>query len=78
VKTHRLFNFLGYADYIINRCYPEAQKLLREIGGDKFMLLQVGSQGLQVGQLQAKLNEIGFNCGRVDKIFGPTGSFRRI
>lgn len=70
-KTHRLLNFLGYADYIINRCYPEAQKLLREIGGDKFMLLQVGSQGLQVGQLQAKLNEIGFNCGRVDKIFGP-------
>lgn len=35
------------------------------------MLLQVGSQGLQVGQLQAKLNEIGFNCGRVDSIFGP-------
>ena len=26
-KTHRLFNFLGYADYIINRCYPEAQKI---------------------------------------------------
>jgi uracil-DNA glycosylase len=27
VKTHRLFNFLGYADYIINRCYPDAQKI---------------------------------------------------
>lgn len=59
-----------YADYIMNQCYPEAQRLLQEIGGEKFMLLQVGSQGLQVEQLQAKLNEIGFNCGRVDRIFG--------
>jgi N-acetylmuramoyl-L-alanine amidase len=55
----------------MNQCYPEAQKLLQQIAGEIFMLLQVGSQGLQVGKLQAKLNEIGFNCGRVDSIFGP-------
>ncbi len=61
---------VSYADYIMNRCYPEALKLLQEIEGKEFMLLQVGSQGLQVGQLQAKLNELGFNCGQVDEIFG--------
>jgi N-acetylmuramoyl-L-alanine amidase len=62
---------VSYADYIMERCYPEAEGLLQKIGENKFMLLQVGSQGSQVGQLQAKLNEIGFNCGNVDNIFGP-------
>jgi N-acetylmuramoyl-L-alanine amidase len=62
---------VSYADYIMEWFYPEAESLLQQIGENDFMLLQVGSQGSQVGQLQAKLNEIGFDCGNVDKIFGP-------
>jgi N-acetylmuramoyl-L-alanine amidase len=62
---------ISYADYIMDRCYPEAKKLLQQFGGQETMLLQVGSQGAEVERLQAKLNAIGYNCGNVDRIFGP-------
>ncbi|HHW71541.1 MAG TPA: peptidoglycan-binding protein, partial [Clostridiales bacterium] len=33
-------------------------------------LLRVGSRGSQVKELQNKLNELGYNCGKADGIFG--------
>ena len=34
------------------------------------MLLKVGSRGEEVRQLQEKLNQLGFDCGKADGIFG--------
>lgn len=61
---------LNYHEYIMAKLYPEAQQLLKNIGGINFMLLKNGSEGSQVEQLQNKLNQLGYNCGEVDGIFG--------
>ena len=38
---------------------------------EEFPILRKGSKGYYVGYLQEKLNSIGYNCGKVDKVFGP-------
>ena len=37
---------------------------------EELPILRKGNKGNHVGYLQEKLNELGYNCGKVDKIFG--------
>ena len=37
---------------------------------EELPILRKGSKGYYVGYLQEKLNSLGYNCGKVDKIFG--------
>ena len=37
---------------------------------EELPILRKGSKGYYVGYLQEKLNTLGYNCGKVDKIFG--------
>ena len=39
-------------------------------------LLKVGSQGEEVKKLQQVLNDLGYNCGAVDGVFGPRTASR--
>lgn len=38
---------------------------------EELPILRKASKGYYVGYLQEKLNTLGYNCGKVDKIFGP-------
>lgn len=39
-------------------------------GKEELPILRKGNKGYYVGYLQEKLNSFGYNCGKVDKIFG--------
>lgn len=42
-----------------------------------FDLLKKGSKSYQVGVLQFRLNQLGFNCGKVDGVFG-NGTYKAV
>lgn len=48
----------------------EEQALFKKASRSEFPTLRKDSKGYYVGYLQEKLNSFGYNCGKVDKIFG--------
>lgn len=46
------------------------QELFTQTVKEEFPILRKGNKGYYVGYLQEKLNSLGYNCGKVDKIFG--------
>ena len=68
-QQNRGLNVTGYIDAVTARAFEEAQWKL----GDRSLNLQEPTpmRGDDVGALQSRLTEMGFNCGRVDGIYGP-------
>lgn len=68
-QQNRGLNVTGYMDAVTTRAFEEAQWKL----GDRSLNLQEPTpmRGDDVGALQSRLTEMGFNCGRVDGIYGP-------
>src|SRR5690606_17765463 len=57
----------GYDWHIWGLCYLVYSKFeMRR----RRMMLRKGSRGTEVKKLQEQLNKLGYNCGKVDGIFG--------
>lgn len=65
----RGLNVTGFVDAVTRRALEEARWKL----GDRSLYLQETSlmRGDDIAALQARLTEMGFDCGRVDGIYGP-------
>lgn len=69
-------NFQNWIKMLQTACNEEYSKVQKvdgipgEITLSCCPTLRTGSRGVVVGMLQQRLNEIGYSCGNVDKIFG--------
>src|SRR5262249_40354801 len=51
--------------------YPTAGGFVNQLEGESMANLEEGASGPEVGQLQSKLKEHGFDPGKIDSKFGP-------